>query len=45
MAKDDKDRTGDNGRQTIGFGIDIGGSGTKGAKVDLTTGEFFGEST
>ena len=25
---------------TIGFGIDIGGSGIKGAPVDLTTGEF-----
>ncbi len=26
-----------------GFGIDIGGSGIKGAKVDLATGEFIGE--
>lgn len=26
-----------------GFGIDIGGSGVKGAKVDLGTGEFVGE--
>ena len=26
-----------------GFGIDIGGSGIKGAKVDLSTGEFIGE--
>ncbi len=25
---------------SIGFGVDIGGSGTKGAKVDLTTGEL-----
>ena len=28
---------------TIGFGIDIGGSGIKGAPVDLTTGEFTAE--
>lgn len=27
----------------IGFGIDIGGSGIKGAKVDLDTGEFIGD--
>lgn len=26
-----------------GFGIDVGGSGIKGARVDLTTGEFIGE--
>lgn len=25
---------------TLGFGVDIGGSGTKGAQVDLTTGEL-----
>lgn len=28
---------------TIGFGVDIGGSGIKGARVDLDTGEFIGE--
>ena len=28
---------------TIGCGIDIGGSGVKGALVDLDTGEFIGE--
>lgn len=27
----------------IGYGIDVGGSGIKGAKVDLDTGEFIGE--
>lgn len=27
----------------IGFGIDVGGSGIKGAKVNLDTGEFIGE--
>lgn len=27
----------------IGFGIDVGGSGIKGAKVDLATGEFVGD--
>ena len=27
----------------VGCGIDIGGSGVKGALVDLTTGEFIGE--
>lgn len=27
----------------IGFGIDVGGSGIKGARVDLETGEFIGE--
>lgn len=27
----------------VGFGIDIGGSGIKGARVDLRTGEFIGE--
>ena len=27
----------------IGFGIDVGGSGIKGARVDLDTGEFIGE--
>src|SRR5690606_5111325 len=27
----------------IGFGIDIGGTGTKGAPVDLATGELAGE--
>lgn len=27
----------------IGFGIDVGGSGVKGARVDLETGEFIGE--
>lgn len=27
----------------IGFGIDVGGSGVKGARVDLETGEFVGE--
>ncbi|MDO4910789.1 MAG: ROK family protein [Corynebacterium sp.] len=27
----------------IGFGIDIGGSGIKGARVDLSTGEFIGD--
>lgn len=27
----------------IGFGIDVGGSGVKGARVDLDTGEFIGE--
>lgn len=31
-----------NGRR-IGFGIDIGGSGIKGARVDLDTGEFDGD--
>ncbi|MEY8208807.1 polyphosphate--glucose phosphotransferase [Corynebacterium sp. MNWGS58] len=29
--------------QQLGFGIDIGGSGTKGALVNLHTGEFVGE--
>lgn len=29
--------------KNIAFGVDIGGSGIKGAKVDLTTGEFIGE--
>lgn len=29
--------------QQLGFGIDIGGSGTKGALVDLQTGDFIGE--
>lgn len=29
--------------QQLGFGIDIGGSGTKGALVNLQTGEFIGE--
>ncbi|MBN9643347.1 polyphosphate--glucose phosphotransferase [Corynebacterium mendelii] len=29
--------------QKIGFGIDVGGSGIKGARVDLTTGEFIGD--
>lgn len=28
---------------TTGFGIDIGGSGIKGARVDLATGEFIGD--
>lgn len=28
---------------TTGFGIDIGGSGIKGARVDMDTGEFIGE--
>ncbi|AGP30903.1 polyphosphate--glucose phosphotransferase [Corynebacterium terpenotabidum] len=28
---------------TTGFGVDIGGSGIKGARVDLVTGEFIGE--
>lgn len=28
---------------TIGFGIDVGGSGIKGARVDLETGEFVGD--
>ncbi len=32
----------ENGRN-IGFGIDIGGSGIKGARVDLDTGEFDGD--
>ena len=27
----------------IGFGIDVGGSGIKGARVDLETGEFVGD--
>ncbi|MBP3087754.1 ROK family protein [Corynebacterium sp. sy017] len=27
----------------VGFGIDVGGSGIKGAKVDLDTGQFIGE--
>ena len=27
----------------IGFGIDVGGSGVKGARVDLETGQFIGE--
>lgn len=27
----------------IGFGIDVGGSGIKGARVDLNTGEFIGD--
>lgn len=27
----------------IGFGIDVGGSGVKGARVDLDTGEFIGD--
>lgn len=27
----------------IGFGIDVGGSGIKGARVDLDTGEFVGD--
>lgn len=31
------------GMTNIGFGIDIGGSGIKGAKVDLSTGEFIGD--
>lgn len=31
------------GGMTHGFGIDIGGSGVKGAIVDLDTGEFIGE--
>ncbi|BAC18613.1 polyphosphate glucokinase [Corynebacterium efficiens YS-314] len=32
------------GRMTeTGFGIDIGGSGIKGARVDLSTGEFIGD--
>lgn len=29
--------------KNIAFGVDIGGSGIKGAKVDLTTGEFIGD--
>ena len=28
---------------TLGFGVDVGGSGIKGAVVDLRTGEFVGE--
>lgn len=28
---------------TVGFGIDIGGSGIKGARVDLETGQFVGD--
>lgn len=28
---------------SIGFGVDIGGSGIKGARVDLNTGEFVGD--
>ncbi|WP_420830290.1 polyphosphate--glucose phosphotransferase [Corynebacterium uropygiale] len=31
------------GMSTISFGIDVGGSGIKGAKVDLDTGEFIGD--
>lgn len=31
------------GSGDFGFGIDIGGSGVKGAKVDFATGEFVGE--
>ncbi|ACV09141.1 polyphosphate--glucose phosphotransferase [Jonesia denitrificans] len=30
-------------KPTVGFGIDIGGSGIKGAPVDLTTGEFLAD--
>ncbi|MFC5939044.1 polyphosphate--glucose phosphotransferase [Corynebacterium choanae] len=33
----------ENAAAQVGFGIDIGGSGIKGARVDLTTGEFIGE--
>ena len=29
--------------QLRGFGIDVGGSGIKGALVDLNTGQFIGE--
>lgn len=29
----------------VGFGVDVGGSGIKGAAVDLATGEFVGERT
>ncbi|AKE41372.1 polyphosphate glucokinase [Corynebacterium kutscheri] len=29
--------------ENVGFGIDVGGSGIKGARVDLATGEFIGE--
>lgn len=28
---------------TTGFGIDVGGSGVKGALIDLSTGEMIGE--
>lgn len=31
------------GMTGIGFGIDVGGSGIKGARVDLQTGEFIGD--
>lgn len=31
------------GTSDIGFGVDIGGSGIKGARVDLGTGEFIGD--
>ena len=33
----------DGGPQRRGFGIDVGGSGVKGAIVDLDTGELIGE--
>ncbi|WP_083893899.1 polyphosphate--glucose phosphotransferase [Corynebacterium capitovis] len=29
--------------QTLGFGVDVGGSGIKGAVVDVSTGEFVGD--
>ncbi|MGP9723424.1 polyphosphate--glucose phosphotransferase [Corynebacterium sp. AOP40-9SA-29] len=32
-----------NGQETTAFGVDIGGSGIKGALVDLRTGEFIGD--
>jgi polyphosphate glucokinase len=35
----------DSRAQDVGFGVDIGGSGIKGAMVDLTTGDFIGERT
>ena len=31
------------GEKALGFGVDVGGSGVKGAVVDLATGQFVGE--
>lgn len=35
--------TASNGQESTAFGVDIGGSGIKGALVDLDTGEFIGD--
>lgn len=40
MSKDD---LAVDGQHAVGFGIDVGGSGIKGARVDLVTGEFIGD--